>query len=270
MTTTYSLTRTFDDDDSPYASASFTTGNVDHINCAHMIAAGFNTMSRNFMGDFVLGVVNTTAGTVEYDGKIEQIKRDEPWSFSSTMHFTADPEGDHIVTLFDNENGRLTYPSKFKFAGTDEPEPSAFAHVARDVLEDAYDEYLLVRAMLSEIGIETTPISAGVDELREQVAELTKRNNHEFHARSLYEQAEGQKREAARAELIEHVKRAYVKWGEVDPGRQREGLKSHLRGMIEVLSKYLVAMGEADADERHAVALRVCEIPEGNYLYDDA
>jgi hypothetical protein len=266
---TYSLTRVIDGERSEFAQ-SFTISDDDAINCAHMLAAGFNTMSRNMMGEFVLAVVDKKAGVVQYDGKAEMINRLEPsgpFEFTKTFNFEVSQDNDGMTTLFDNENGRLIFPTSLKFTPD---EPSAFAHIARTVLEDAYDEYLLVCEMLSEIGVETIPISAGVDELRERVAELTKRNNHEFHARSMYEQVEGQKWESARAELIGHVKAAYGKWSRVDPGRTRSDLKSHLRGMIEVLSKFLVAIGEADADERHAAALRVCEIPEGNYLYDDA
>lgn len=214
----YDLSRYIDGDLSQ--SNSITVSDHDTLNCAHMLAAGFNTMSRKMMGDFVLAVVDTKAGTVQYDGKIEQINRPEP-------------------------------------------EPSAFAHVARDVLEDAYDEYLLVQAMLSEIGVETIPISAGVDKLREQVAELTKRNNHEFHARSMYEQVEGQKREAARAELIEYVKSAYAKLGRLDAAGERDDLQGRMRGMLDVLAKFLAVTGEADHDERHAAARRLCGIPEG-------
>lgn len=244
----YAITRTIDDDETH--SAYFSVANYDPVNCAHMLATGFNTMEANMFPGWALGVVNVEAGTVQYHGKIEAIKRNEP-------------------------------------------EPSAFAHAARDVLEDAYDEYLLVRAMLYEMGIETIPISAGVDELRERVGELQAveealadaevetvtaaegvrtllhRLKHERYARQHMGRKYAKQNEAARAELIEHVKAAYAQWGQVDPGRQREGVKSRLRGMIEVLSKYLVAIGEADADERHAVALRVCDIPEGNYLYGD-
>lgn len=256
MYMSYDLSRYFEGD-LPH-STSFTVSDDDAINCAHMLAAGFNTISRNMMGDFVLAVVDTKAGTVQYDGKIEQIKRDDPWSVSKTFNFEASTDADTMVTIFDNENVRLMFPGKFKFA-----EESKYAHVNRDVLESAYGELEDVKSVLFDAGVESIPADAGVRDLlavkramSEQIAMLT----HEH----------GQANAAARAELIEHVKRAYAKWGEVDPGRQRESLKAHLRGMLEVLSKFLAATGEADADERHAVALRVCEIPEGNYLYDDA
>ena len=59
-------------------STSFTVSDDDAINCAHMLAAGFNTISRKMMGDFVLAVVDTKAGVVQYDGKTEMINRLEP------------------------------------------------------------------------------------------------------------------------------------------------------------------------------------------------
>lgn len=263
----YSLTRVIDGEHTEFAT-SFTTSDDDAINCAHMLAAGFNTMSRNFLGDWVLGVVDTTSGTVQYDGKIEKIERPDPHTVPTSFKFEASTDADTMVTIFDNENGRLMFPGKLKFTETDETTSASAAEavapkINRKVLEAAYVELQAVKEVLFDAGVETIPADAGVRDLlavkramSEQIAKIT-------HER---EQANA----AARAELIEHVKRAYAKWGEVDPGRQRESLKAHLRGMLEVLSKYLVAIGEADADERHAVALRVCEIPEGNYLYDDA
>jgi hypothetical protein len=261
MTTTYTLTRVFDGDDSPYASTSFTTSDADHINAAHMLAAGFNTMSRNFTIGHVLAVVDTQNGLVHYDGKVEQIDRGESWSVSKTFNFEASTDHDGVAmsVLFDDERGKLMFPSNLKLR-------SDYAHVARSVLEDAYADYMGIRERLYEAGVETIPVSAGVDELHEQIAELTKRNDHEFHARSMYEQVEGQKRESARAEMISFVKRAHAKKVElqtaVPDGEGRSEVESRWRGMLDVLAKFLVVTGEADTDEGHAVARRLCGIDE--------
>lgn len=276
MYQTYDLSRCLDGDLAH--STSITVSDDDAINCAHMLAAGFNTISRNMMGDFVLGVVDTKAGTVQYDGKVEQIKRDEPKSddtwpenmfFSKTFKFEASTEenADTLVTLFDDENGKLVFPGKFKIK-----QPSKYEFISRPVLEAAYAELEAVKNVLFDAGVETIPADAGVRDLlavkRDMSAQISARDAEiaEFVQERLNRD---EANTAARVELIEHVKRAYAKWGEVDPGRQREGMKAHLRGMIEVLSKFLAATGEADHDERHAAALRVCGIPEGNYLYVD-
>lgn len=270
MEQTYTLTRTFDAEGTrPHT---FTVTDTDAINCAHMLAAGFNTMSRNMLNGWVLAVVDTDAGTVQYDGKVEQIKRAEPkaadtWPenmfFSKTFNFEASTAADAetMLTLFDDdENGKLFFPGKFKIK-----QPSKYEFISRPVLEAAYAELEAVKNVLFDAGVETIPADRGVKDLQhvlrardDEIAELAQeRANRE------------QSNAAARAELIEHVQRAYTKWGQVDPGRQREGMKAHLRGMLEVLSTFLAATGEADHDERHAVALRVCDIPEGNYLYGD-
>lgn len=264
----YDLSRYIDGDLSQ--SNSITVSDHDTLNCAHMLVAGFNTMSRNFMGDFVLGVVNTKSGSVQYDGKIEQIKRDEPWSVSQTFNFEASTDADTIVTIFDNENGRLMYPGKFKFAGTDEAEKPVPKKINRKVLEAAYDELQAVKEVLADAGVETIPADRGATDLR---AVLRARDLEiEELRQTLVELAPARNaaNEAARAELIEYVKGAYAKLGRLDAAGERDDLQGRMRGMIDVLAKFLVVTGEADADERHAVALRVCEIPEGNYLYDDA
>lgn len=270
MYQSYDLSRYIDGDLSK--STSITVSDDDAINCAHMLAAGFNTMSRNMLNGWVLAVVDTDAGTVQYDGKVEQIKRAEPkaadtWPenmfFSKTFNFEASTAADAetMLTLFDDdENGELFFPGKFKIK-----QPSKYEFISRPVLEAAYAELEAVKNVLFDAGVETIPADRGVKDLQhvlrardDEIAELTQeRANRE------------QSNAAARAELIGHVKGAYSKWSRVDPGRTRSDLKSHLRGMLEVLSKYLVAIGEADADERHAVALRVCGIPEGSYLYDE-
>lgn len=278
MYQSYDLSRYIDGDLSK--STSITVSDDDAINCAHMLAAGFNTISRNFMHTYVLAVVDTEDGRVFYDGKVETINRAEPkpkatdeWPMNNyfTKTFTFEPsegDADTILTLFGNgETPMFTAAGKLSFAEPDELETTAeFAkRVKREVLEAAYVELDAVKNVLFDAGVETIPADRGVKDLQhvlrardDEIAELAQeRANRE------------QSNAAARAELIEHVQRAYAKWGEVDPGRQREGMKAHLRGMIEVLSTFLAAIGEADHDERHAVALRVCGIPEGNYLYVD-
>lgn len=252
MYMSYDLSHYLDGDIS--RSTSFTVSDDDAINCAHMLAAGFNTISRKMMGDFVLAVVDTKAGTVQYDGKIEQIKRDEPWPVSQTFNFEASTDADTMVTIFDNENGRLMFPGKFKFA-----EESKYAHVNRDVLESAYGELEDVKSVLFDAGVESIPADAGVRDLlavkramSEQIAKLT-------HER---EQANA----AARAEMIKYVKGAYVKLGRLDAAGERDDLQGRMRGMLDVLAKFLAVTGEADHDERHAVARRLCGIPEGVWV----
>jgi len=209
-TTTYTLTRVFDGDDSPYHSTSFTSSDTDAINCAHMLAAGFNTMSRNFMHTFVMGVIDTQDGRVFYDGKVETIKRG------------------------------------------DEPTRSAYAHVARSVLEEAYADYMGIRERMYEAGVETIPVSAGVDELREQINGYRKRESLNA---------------AAVEEMISFVKRAHAKKVRLQQavkatGEHRNDLDDRWRGMLDVLAKFLVVTGEADKDEGHAVARRLCGIEE--------
>lgn len=195
---TYSLTRVIDGGHTEFTT-SFTTSDDDAINCAHMLAAGFNTMSRNFMGDFALAVVDTKDGTA-----------------------------------------------------LDEPEPSQHAHVNRDVLESAYGELEDVKSVLFDAGVETIPADAGVRDLlavkramSEQIAKLT-------HER---EQANA----AARDELIEFARGAYEKLCKVDPEGTRDDLQNRYRGTLDVLANLLVATGEADRDEKHAVARRLVE-----------
>lgn len=264
MYQSYSLSRYIDGDTDH--GTTFTVADDDPINCAHMLAAGFNTISRNTMGDFVLGVVDTKTGIVQYDGKYEQIKRADPWSVSQPFTFEpSEGDADTILTLFGNgETPTFTAAGKMSFA--DETTSAVAADkvaptMNRKVLEDAYVELHTVKDVLFDAGVETIPADAGVQT-------LVRRLEHEEHARHAYEEANGQANEAARAELIAHVKGAYDKWSRIDPDRERDDLKSHLRGMIEVLSKFLVVIGEADDDERHAVAKRLCGIPEGTYLYD--
>lgn len=270
----YSLTRSFEYDLSN--SSGLTVDGDDAINCAHMLAAGFNTMSRNMLGDFVLGVVDTKAGTVQYDGKIESIERPEPAKPGVYEHsFTFEPsfDGDTILTLFGHGEtptftafGKMTPEPEGSYTPKPDTHPkSKYEHVARSVLEDAYAEMQAVKSIVEEVGGETIPLSSGVREMQYMI-ESRDEQIAAFHQERLNH---AESNTAARAELVGHVKGAYSKWSRVDPGRTRSDLKSHLRGMLEVLSKYLVAIGEADADERHAVALRVCGIPEGNYLYDE-
>lgn len=267
---TYSLTRVIDGGHAEFAQ-SFTTSDDDAINCAHMLAAGFNTMSRNMLSGWVLAVVDTEDGRVFYDGNAEQIRRDEPAKPGVyEQSFTFEPssgDADTILKLF-GSGATPTFTAFGKMnVETEGPceAPSKYAHVARSVLEDTYAEMQAVKSIVEEVGVETIPLSTGVREMQYMI-ENRDEEIAAFHQERLNH---AESNTAARAELVGHVKGAYSKWSRVDPGRTRSNLKSHLRGMIEVLSKYLVAIGEADADERHAVALRVCGIPEGNYLYDE-
>lgn len=250
---TYSLTRVLDGDRSEFAQ-SFTTSDDDAINCAHMLAAGFNTMNRNTMGDFILAVVDTKAGTVEYDGKIERIDRPDPHTVSTTMHFKASPDAQSLLTFFGDEG---TYTMRGNVEIQDDHEAIS-KRLAREVLESAYAELQAVKEVLSVAGVETIPADAGVRDLlavkravSEQIAMLT----HE------HEQANA----AARAEMIEYVKGAYAKLGRLDAAGERDDLQGRMRGMLDVLAKFLAVTGEADQDERHAVARRLCGIPEGTW-----
>jgi hypothetical protein len=166
----YDLSRYFDGD--PAESTLITVAGVDTVNCAHLLAAGFNTMSRSLMGNCVLAVVNTKAGTVQYDGKIEKFDRtDAP-----------------------------TMPSLFK------SEPLADAGI---LYRDA------------------------------RIAD-------------------------ARVELIEYVKRERAIWLAADKKApvNHEHMSAWFRGVLDVLAKFLVVTGEADASEGHAVARRLCGISD--------
>jgi hypothetical protein len=249
----HTLSRSFDEQ--PHTSFSITDD--DAINAAHMIAAGFNTMNRNFMGAFVLGVIDTQAGTVQYDGKTEQIKRDEPWSISQTFKFEGSTAGDALLTFF-GEDAATTYTLRGDL-NVDEPEPSEYAHIAREVLEAAYAELQDVKDVLSDAGTETIPATAGVQE-------LTRRLEHERHARSNMERQHGEANEAARAEMISFVKRAHAKKQRIQAaGEPRPELDDRWRGMLDVLAKFLVVTGEADKDESHAVARRLCEVNDDEF-----
>lgn len=275
---TYSLTRVIDGGHAEFAQ-SFTTSDDDAINCAHMLAAGFNTMSRNMLSGWVLAVVDTDAGTVQYDGKVERIWRADEQAgkdsrvYEQTFKFEPSVDADTILTLFGSGEtptftafGKMTPEPEGSYTPKPDTHPkSKYEHVARSVLEDAYAEMQAVKSIVEEVGGETIPLSSGVREMQYMI-ESRDEQIAAFHQERINH---AEANTAARAELVGHVKGAYSKWSRVDPGRTRSDLKSHLRGMIEVLSKYLVAIGEADADERHAVALRVCGIPEGNYLYDE-
>lgn len=260
MYMSYDLSHYLDGDIS--RSTSFTVSDDDAINCAHMLAAGFNTISRKMMGDFVLAVVDTKAGTVQYDGKIEQIKRDEPWSVSKTFNFEASTDADTFITLFDNDNGRLTFPGKFKL-----PEESKYAHVNRDVLEAAYAELEAVKNMLFDAGVETIPADAGVKDLlavKQSMSDAITRRDESIV--DLYNECarRDDANEAARAELIEYVKGERAKWLAADKQApvNHEHMRAWFRGMIDVLAKFLVVTGEASADEGHAVARRLCCIED--------
>jgi hypothetical protein len=259
MYQSYSLTRCIDIGAQADKSTMFTVADDDAINCAHMIATAFNTMSRKVMGDFVLAVVDTKAGTVQYNGKIETIERpkaDEPWSFSKTFNFEVSSEQDGMSMFIDDEGGALLFPSNLKIK-TDEP--SEYAHIAREVLESAYEELQAVKEVLSDAGVETIPADAGATDLRAvlrardiEIAELVQERTNA--------------NTAARAELISYVKRAHAKkvrlQTAVPDGDGRPELDDRWRGMLDVLAKFLVVTGEADQDESHAVARRLCQIED--------
>jgi len=257
MYQSYDLSRYVDGDLS--RSTSLTVSDDDAINCAHMLAAGFNTISRNMMGDFVLAVVDTKAGIVQYDGKTEQINRPDPWSVSQT--FTFEPsagDADTILTLFGNgETPTFTAAGKLKFA-----EESKYAHVNRDVLEAAYGELEDVKSVLFDAGVETIPADAGVRDLlanKRVMSQQISRRDVEI-AELVQERANAN--EAARAEMIAYLKGARDKYQRLDPSKERDDLIHRFRGMLDVFAKFLVVTGEADTDERHAVARRLCGMEE--------
>lgn len=245
---TYTLSRSTADDDGGYTSTSIT--DRDPINAAHMLAAAFNTVNRPMLGGFVLGVVNAAAATVEYDGKREDIKRpDLYWSTERTITFNPTAgDADTILTLFGNgETPTFMASGKFSFA-----EESRYAHVSRDVLEAAYAELQDVKDVLAAAGVETIPAAVGVQA-------LTGRLERERHARQDMEVQRANQNAAARDELIEFARGAYEKLNKVDPEGNREDLQNQYRGMLDMLANLLVATGEADRDERHAVARRLVE-----------
>lgn len=310
----YTLSRTFGDDDSPDAYSTFTVSNYDAINCAHMLAAGFNTMSRNMLNGWVLAVVDAKDGRVYYDGKTEQIKRDEPWSVSQTMHFEASPGASTLFQMFDDDgNARLTVPGNFTFA--DNPKAaetlakSAAPHIARSVLEASYAELQAVKEALYIAGAETITADVGVkdlsaalrarddqiaelqaeieerkklprwklfadvsdalrncditnDDLPAAVNELGRRLEFERSARHAMELSNAEQNAAARAEMLVYMQGARAKYQRVDPGRERDDLIARFRGMLDVFAKFLVATGEAENDERHAVARRLLDMDE--------
>lgn len=272
----YTLSRLLDDGDE-HTSATFTER--DPVNAAHLIAAYFNTVNRPMLDGFALGVVNTRAASVEYDGKTEQIKRDDPWSISQTFEFKADPDGENLVTLF-GDGARTVFPAKLSFAKNEKAAEtlakSAAPHIARSVLEEAYAELQEVKAVLADAGVETIPADRGVNDLRHiigarnaqieelkaEVEELDKRDAFEHHARSAMERRHFEQNEAARAELIGYVKEAFQKKQQLTREHVRDDLEDRFRGMIDVLAKFLVITGEAAPDEGHAVARRLVESEE--------
>lgn len=273
----YTLTRVmYSGDDEPIGSTSFTVSDADAVNCAHMLAAVFNTMSRNFMNGWLLGSVNTNGeGSVEFDGKIERFAKSDPWSVSQTFKFEpSSVDADTLLTMFgDGETPTFTAAGKMSFV-----EESKYAHVARSVLESAYAELLAVKEQLASAGVETVPADSGVFDLRQQVRrsaeqiaelaqarantegemnELKRRNDFEHSARIAMEQQYAEENEAARSEMIAYLRGAAKKRQQLDPDGGREDLQARYSGMLDVLAKFLVTTGEADADEGHAAARRL-------------
>lgn len=243
----YSLTRVLDDAEN--FSTTFTVSDRDPINCAHMLAAVFNTVNRNFMNGWLLGSVNTHGdGSVEFDGKVHQFAKPDPHTVSTSFKFKGSASGDSLITFF-GENDATTYTVRgdVKLA-----EKSKYAHVNRDVLESAYAELQAVKEALYIAGAETITADVGVKDLSEalrardgQIAELV--------------QQRANQNAAARDELIEFTRGSYEKLRKVDPEGIREDLQNRYQGMLDVLANLLVAIGEADRDERHAVARRLVE-----------
>lgn len=288
MLTTYTLSRSFDGDERPYTALSVTDD--DAVNCAHMIAAGFNTMSRNLMHTYVLAVVDTGDGRVFYDDKIETIKRDKPWSSEQTITFNPTAgDADTILTLFgEGETPTFTAVGKFSFtenAADDDVLPKAAddlakagaGHIARSVLEAAQAELNAVKNVLFEAGCETIPADAGVRDLVHllqmrdgqievltadieqrdvEIAGLVQERVNANERAAQHEQAN----RSAVVEMVNYVKAAHAKLDRIDPAGDRDDLQGRMRGMLDVLAKFLVVTGEADYDERHAVARRLCEI----------
>lgn len=287
---TYSLTRVVDGDSSEYAT-SFTTSDDDAINCAHMLAAGFNTISRNLTGDFVLGVVDTRSGSVQYDGKTERFDRPAPEQMA------------------------------------DDPWGTAQHRLSREVLEDAYAELEAVKEALQDAGVETIPADLGAKDLSAvirardaEIAELRQdhmnrdtekakyenstympltwgplakidealrsydvthneldagvhklgqrmrdalaaadERNAQFETQSARRAHVEQQNSAARTELIAYVKGAYVKKERLTVDDIRHDLEDQFRGMRDVLARFLVAIGETTEDDAHAYVDRLIE-----------
>lgn len=250
----HTLSRSFDEQ--PHTSFSITDD--DAINAAHMLAVGFNTMNRNTMGDFVMGVVDTKTGTVQYDGKTEKLDRCEPGVFNTTMKLHAatatDPDAFKIVFGDAGTGGTTTmYAKSVDLTRADNS--SRYAHINREVLEDAYHDMQAVVELLGFIGVETIPPPQGVRDL----AEMIRRRDAEI--AELTQQRANANAEA-RAEMISFVKRAHAKKARLTRDDVRPDLEDRWRGMLDVLAKFLVVTGEADADEGHAVARRLCGIDE--------
>jgi hypothetical protein len=217
----------------------FTVADDDAVNVAHMLAAGFNTMSRNMLGDFVLGVVDTKAGTVQYDGKIEQIKRDDPWSVSQSFNFEASTAGDTLLTFFGlDEQTATTLRGDVKFH--DDPGPASVE--------------------TETIGPECFGTKNG-DRVCWRGRNYVPQDEHEADMRK-FADANAEANAAARAEMISFVKRAHAKMLKLEGTEYAKGrdLRQRWQGMLDVLAKFLVVTGEADKDESHAVARRLCEI----------
>lgn len=254
---TYTLSRSMADDDGGYTSTSIT--DHDPINAAHCLAAFFNTVNRPMLNGFALGVVNTEAATVEYDGKREDIKRPGPW-WSTEHTITFNPtagDADTILTLFGNgETPTFTAAGKFSFEKNEEAAEAlakaGAGALSRTVLEEAYAELQAVKAVLENAKVETIPADRGVKDLQYM---LSARNNE---IAKLVQQRANQNA-AARDELITLVSGAHTKLQRLDKDGSRDDLQARFQGMLDVFAAFLVATGEADYDERHAVARRLVE-----------
>ena len=284
MTYYYSLTRTLDTGLGDGYSTTVSISDRDAVNCAHMVANGFNTMSRNFTVGWVLGVVHPETGEVQYDGKVERLYRPETvgpdeWPanlfFSKTFNFEGSPLGESLITFF-GDSDETTYIVRGDVKADGPPE---HARPARSVLIDAYAELQAVKEVLADAGVETIPADRGVKDLRHalrardaEIAELVQERANEAaeigelqsplsESFMMFNAANA----AARAELIEYVKGERAKWLAADKQApvNHEHMRAWFRGVLDVLAKFLVVTGEADASEGHAVARRLCEVPDG-------
>jgi hypothetical protein len=66
-----------------------------------------------------------------------------------------------------------------------------------------------------------------------------------------------QQADATRNALIDYAVRSYGTLARLDPNGKRETLQARFRGTLDMLAEYLIATGEADHDEGHAVARRL-------------
>lgn len=157
---------------------------------------------------------------------------------------------------------RFTISFEIESSGEVEPVVTAsrYAHVERSVLEWAFAELQAVKDVLADAGVETIPAESGVSVLRDIIRDRDLQIEELRQTLVELAPARDAANESARAEMIMHVKRAYVELFDINCP---SGSEDQFRGMLDVLAKFLVVTGEADASEGHAVARRLCEVPDG-------